>query len=345
METTGVYVKENRERLGAAGGQAVGMTVGLAMLGPVGLVAGAYLGSKAGGKAAGGAANAEKDMSSGQHEESDLLGLHSPTESSSVSSRRATDHQSVDLLGLNYQAAPALPSNEPVVATPPPAFQHESVLSTQQMPGFERNQMHPQSVSVQSAPDFFDSTCGTNTSQANIFSAGPQQTQQFTQNQSMARENNSVYVEGNWQQSQNRFVQSSGNAAGPLNRSEPQFRDQGQTSSIGQRRAQAGNVSPYQATTLPARGATVPHPSNPNPLQSPQQAIPMQSPQYVQRPFGSNQTTRANHHDQVEVQATGYRFGDATRSIINSGKKKRGGRQDEGYKFGDFTRGLFGSGR
>jgi hypothetical protein len=58
---------------------------------------------------------------------------------------------------------------------------------------------------------------------------------------------------------------------------------------------------------------------------------PVQHPSAQQRP------------QQQQQQEEGYKFGDFTRSIIASGKKKSGRGEKDGYKFGDFTRGLFGS--
>ena len=88
--SAGQYVGENKARLGSAAASGVGMTIGLAVAGPIGLVAGSYLGAKAGGHALkesgqGGDAkkiasinsaidNATTDLHSDS--DADLLGLH-----------------------------------------------------------------------------------------------------------------------------------------------------------------------------------------------------------------------------------------------------------------------------
>ncbi len=48
--TVGKYVKENKSRLGGAGGSGVGMVIGTTIAGPLGFVVGSYLGSQAGQK-------------------------------------------------------------------------------------------------------------------------------------------------------------------------------------------------------------------------------------------------------------------------------------------------------
>lgn len=48
VSSAGQYVCENKARLGSAGAGGVGMMIGLAVAGPIGLVAGSYLGSRAG---------------------------------------------------------------------------------------------------------------------------------------------------------------------------------------------------------------------------------------------------------------------------------------------------------
>lgn len=308
------------------------MTVGLAMLGPVGLVAGAYLGSKAGSKAAGGSRTEEEKPP--RQSEDEILGLKAPTDSNILANQPTPSQQSADLLGLNNQMEASLTTTEPLRSPPAAVFQHTATRShAQQVPGFEQTT----GVSVPTAPDFLDTTHDANDMQATLNDTKQQQAARFTQNQTTQQQYNPLGVQRQQQeQQQNLFAPQTDRYGNSFQLSTPgepgtavtQYPSQNPMSPMGQGSFRAGNVTQTQSAFYPS-------------------SSPLPNQQYAQQHYGQSQPqTQINQSRQFEQQPTqGYRFGDATRSIINAGKKKRGGKKEDGYKFGDFTRGLFGSGR
>lgn len=300
------YAKENREKLGATGGSTLGMMVGAAALGPIGLVAGAVAGGMAASKAL------QKNKASREACQlpptsvKSTLDVHAP----SNQPIDATAHH--DLLGLQddqpWEGVCQAPSNIVDPASP-----------TRQLQATAHANAHSPAVSSLqyglSNPGTVAIGCQSRPASTGPFIGGATPLPQAHSTPSSLPQNGSHLGPGPNVVSQSKSMKQvtpfdpysqSVQAQQPAS----QFLHQAQSS--------------YGHQHLPGTG-------------TPKQfAVP-------QPPHHRNVQSRGSQQDLRRVTPNNreYQFGDIAKSVVAKGKKGRTGDDKAGYKFGDFTRGLF----
>ena len=348
----GKYTSENKSRIAAAGGSSIGMAIGMAALGPVGLVAGSIAGARAGARAFSGDKSKVSDVNeeapgqlhsqnTEQSNEEDLLGLDPSTFTASPSQTDSTAHPFASHPQL--QQIPECPAPtarsyvDPFI--PQPVHQMPTGQSRTDPFVHEPQTRAPISSIATASPVTaqMDMNSSFNPSSRvqdpfdlmNQASSLPQQQQQQQRYSNSQQEYPVAMNDSSNQHSFNHTNTTQNPQNGMFN---PTAHASAQTSYLHQQPQPPQAQSYYQPP---------PHQSN---YQYPEPQRQQSSHQPPPQQLHGYSAAASQSREQQEQQAqAGYRFGDVTRSIISKGKKKGGRSENSSYKFGDFTRGLFGS--
>lgn len=302
------YVKGNDARWGAAGGSTIGMMVGLAALGPIGLVAGSIAGARAGAKIFNSNKSDElndDDPIRSQNNEVDFFSECAPANDATRDNLwpnvpNESGAEKVGSFGQNNMQS--------LDGFPHPCQRHNqsgSKVANHPMPVENNNfdpfdpQLQPMQLQAREPPPLKQSYIHSSQEYA-PFSVGsqPHTTQSF----------DLLAVDGN----RNSYC----------------------SPSLQQDKHTPDNANRYDLLEMDQpKGLT-----NANPYQM--------EDKFNTRAPGIQESAASHHiHEATSRQTnqSGYQFGDFTRSIINKGRQNSGRSEHDSYKFGDFTRGLFGS--
>eukprot|EP00557_Chaetoceros_sp_GSL56_P002825 CAMPEP_0176501538 /NCGR_PEP_ID=MMETSP0200_2-20121128/14213_1 /TAXON_ID=947934 /ORGANISM="Chaetoceros sp., Strain GSL56" /LENGTH=2268 /DNA_ID=CAMNT_0017900429 /DNA_START=305 /DNA_END=7111 /DNA_ORIENTATION=+ len=378
----GGYVKNNKEKLSAAGGAGIGATVGMVVAGPLGFIAGSYLGGKAVQNVVVGDKQAQsktKDASQVKPPQAKLCTqirvlkqgtltpeVHYQHPSFSQSSSSATQvfhnqHKFVSESNTSIQIHSSSHSNAQVdFFSGSPHTKNQELPTSEREPPFKSGFefLNDPSCAGQNAYQITDLRAGIDIQRNGVTESSQTSLNATKTNSGVLHSRDPFDIFAADISSQHTPQSSSGHKDTPSNITQypsgyNYHHTAGQSISTPQTNTGVFSGAIYRVNTLNPRTPDASTSSdydifNDMPLsqQNSSYAQPGASPgqsQY-QTVHGTQKTTKktTNAPQNNSTKKDGYKFGDFTKSIVAKGKKSDGRKEDSSYKFGDFTRGLFG---
>ena len=335
------YTSENRVKLSGAGGAGLGMVAGMALAGPIGLVAGSIIGSRAARSAVSGTLGDPKDKQGNTHQTSTVSVSTGHSFASPVIPTSAPPRDAFAALDRaspsTRNAVPAHSEGGPFAAYTAPSIEAEDnplavfddpLNAARQQQGL---QVRSTPLGIQTPVIAQEGYIGpSNQNSASMYPAGPTQGlyqqstsgyQQMDHRYNFQQHTGTVGVT-NYQQTTMQYHQQ-----------QQQSFNQGHLQSV----TSTTTATTVQYSTMIGQNSTATYPGDQYTTNSVshQPAFPIANQQASQQ-----QLQQQSHQEQS--QGRGYKFGDITKGIVSRGKERRGQDANSGYKFGDFTRGLFG---